>query len=303
MDYLDIMSGVDFLVEIGLADPQRLGVAGLSYGGYMTNWIVGHTDRFKAAVSISGIFTLASDFSNSSFPAWEREYLGAYYWEDREAYDAMSPGTCVKNIRTPVLIIHGDEDNNTFVTNSQELYQALFHMGRTVQFVRYPREGHELEEPNHILDAMEREIRWFDRYIMGREWRVRLGEWAEGEALSARVDGWSAEPEIREAGRAHAVQEKGDERYVLVLRVRGSGGEVLHPCRDVAVIDKDENQWAPAGVLAGEGKSRYSMKGDIAVTLEQEREIVISLIFDLPPKAGGLRLSVRDLPLMQLSPP
>lgn len=164
-DFQDIMAGVEWCVAKGIADPQRLGVMGGSYGGYMTNWAIGHTDRFKAAVSQFGIFHLQTDYSNSSLSRWDNDYLGAYYWEDPDIYRRLSPGSYIEAIKTPTLIIHGDDDDNTFISNSKELYQALRHRGVTTQFVHYPREGHGLREPNHRLDEIRRCLAWMDRYV------------------------------------------------------------------------------------------------------------------------------------------
>jgi dipeptidyl aminopeptidase/acylaminoacyl peptidase len=164
-DFQDILSGVDKCIEMGLADPDQLGIMGGSYGGYMTNWAVGHTDRFKGAVSMFGIFHLQTDYSNSELSGWDNDYLGAYYWQDPEIYRKLSPGSYIENIKTPTLIIHGDDDDNTFISNSKELYQALRHRGVTTQFVHYPREGHGLREPNHKLDEMRRCLAWMDRYV------------------------------------------------------------------------------------------------------------------------------------------
>jgi dipeptidyl aminopeptidase/acylaminoacyl peptidase len=164
-DYEDIMAGVDWCVQQGIADPARLGVMGGSYGGYMTNWVIGHTDRFAAAISMFGIFHLQTDYSNSELSRWDNDYLGAYYWEDPEIYRRLSPGSYIANIKTPTLILHGDDDDNTFISNSKELYQALRHRGVSTQFVHYPREGHGLREPNHRLDEMRRCLAWMDRYV------------------------------------------------------------------------------------------------------------------------------------------
>ena len=164
-DYHDIMTGVDWCVAQGIADPERLGVMGGSYGGYMTNWVIGHTQRFKAAISMFGIFHLQTDYSNSELSRWDNDYLGAYYWEDPEIYRRLSPGSYIEAIKTPTLIIHGDEDTNTFISNSKELYQALRHRGVTTQFVHYPREGHGVREPNHKLDEIRRCLAWMDKYV------------------------------------------------------------------------------------------------------------------------------------------
>jgi dipeptidyl aminopeptidase/acylaminoacyl peptidase len=164
-DFADIMAGVDWCLAQGIADPERLGVMGGSYGGYMTNWAIGHTDRFRAAISMFGIFHLQTDYSNSELSRWDNDYLGAYYWEDPEIFRRLSPGSYLTQIKTPTLILHGDEDTNTVLSNSRELYQALRHRGVVTQFVHYPRESHGLNEPNHRLDEIRRCLAWMDRFL------------------------------------------------------------------------------------------------------------------------------------------
>lgn len=183
-DYRDIMAGVDKVIALGVADPDRMGVMGLSYGGYMTNWIIGHTDRFKGAISESGVFSLITDYSNTVIPSWEVQYLKGYWWDRFDAYVRQSPAMRVANIRTPVLIMHGDDDTNTFVSNSKEMYQALRALGRTAEFVRYPREEHGVDEPAHRIDQANRWVAWFDRWVRGADsgarekdrW-VAVGDW------------------------------------------------------------------------------------------------------------------------------
>lgn len=170
IDYQDIMAGVDALIQDGMVDSTRMGVTGGSYGGYMTNWIISQTNRFRAAVSMYGIFSLFTDWSNSWQPAWEKMYLGIYYWErpitEDHPYVQYSPAFHVKQIHTPVLIMHGTEDKYTNLANSQEMYQALHTLGRDVKFVIYPREGHGLSgEPNHRRDVIHRAKRWFDEHL------------------------------------------------------------------------------------------------------------------------------------------
>ncbi len=173
IDYKDIMSGVNALIEEGYIDAERMGVIGGSYGGYLVNWIISQTDRFAAAVSQFGIFSLFTDWSNSWQPAWEKMYLGIYYWEEPitpdHPYVAYSPAFHVKNITTPVLILHGEDDKYTNLSNSQEMYQALKTLGREVKFVIYPREGHGINrEPNHARNVEHRSQDWFDKYLKGQ---------------------------------------------------------------------------------------------------------------------------------------
>ncbi len=165
-DYRDIMRGVDALVASGLVDSTRMGVIGGSYGGYMTNWIISQTNRFRAAVSMYGIFSLLTDWSNSIQPSWEKMYFGSYYWEKLQPYLSHSPAFFVQNIHTPVLILHGEDDQLTFISNSKEMYQALKMLERPVKFVVYPREGHGISrEPNHKVDVFVRATKWFNTYL------------------------------------------------------------------------------------------------------------------------------------------
>ena len=164
-DVSDILAGIDQAIAENIADPDKLAVIGSSYGGYLVNWLIAKTKRFQAAVSQFGIFSLTTDFSNSQAPRWETEYLGGYPWDTPEIYAERSPATYLKDIETPVLIMHGDGDPNTFIANSQEMYQALHLLGKTAEFVHYPREGHGFAEPQHRLDELRRCLHWFDKYL------------------------------------------------------------------------------------------------------------------------------------------
>jgi len=178
-DYQDIMAGVDAVVAEEWVDSKRLGVMGGSYGGYMTNWIISHSGRFKAAVSMYGMFSLITDFSNSVIPSFETDYLGDYYWENPERYARHSPSTFVTAIHTPLLLLHGEADSNTSLANSREMFTALRKLGRTVEMIRYPREDHGISnEPNHARDVVLRIEAWFARWFAPptavRGWTVRV---------------------------------------------------------------------------------------------------------------------------------
>ena len=169
-DYSDIMAGVDYIISQGSVDTTRMGVTGGSYGGYLTNWIISQNNRFEAAVSMYGLFSLFTDWSNSVQPAWEKMYLGYYYWEKQinmeNQYVSRSPAFYVQNIKTPTLIMHGDKDIYTNISNSREMYQALHTRGIPVQFVVFPRAGHGLRnEPNQYIDVVKRATNWFEKYI------------------------------------------------------------------------------------------------------------------------------------------
>ncbi len=169
-DYNDIMTGVDKIISMGIVDTSRMGVTGGSYGGYLTNWIISQTNRFNAAVSMYGIFSFFTDWSNSWQPSFEKMYFGYYYWEKpinmQNLYVNRSPAFYVQNISTPTLILQGAKDVYTDISNSREMYQALHARKIPVEFVVYPRAGHGIRnEPNQYLNLVHRALSWFEKYI------------------------------------------------------------------------------------------------------------------------------------------
>jgi len=168
-DFRDIMAGVDDLIKKGLADETKLGVEGWSYGGFRTNWIITHTDRFKAAVSGAGLSNLESFYGTTDIQGYMEYYHKGFPWISREIYRQSSPLTNTFKVKTPVLILHGEEDGRVPISQSEELYYYLKKSGVTVKFVRYPRESHGLREPQHQLDRYTRMLNWFNTHIMGKE--------------------------------------------------------------------------------------------------------------------------------------
>ncbi|MDT8323519.1 MAG: S9 family peptidase [Bacteroidota bacterium] len=169
-DYRDAMDVVDYLVRQGIADSSRMAVMGGSYGGYMTNWTISQTPRFKAAVSMYGIFSWLTDWSNSWQPSFERMFFGYDYWEkpldENSLWISRAPQTYVRNITTPTLILQGDADVYTNVSNSREMYQALNALGREVTFVVYHGAGHGIRTfPNQWVDVMQRTIDWITERV------------------------------------------------------------------------------------------------------------------------------------------
>jgi dipeptidyl aminopeptidase/acylaminoacyl peptidase len=163
-DYKDIMTGVDALIARGVADPQRLGVMGASYGGYMTNWIVTQTGRFRAASAGAGL----TDLPDLYYLSEGGEFLVGYFkrpWENRESYAAHSPLTFVERVTTPLLIQHGERDARVPIQNAWKFYRALNALGKTVEFDIYPRGGHVLYEPRLEREQMRRNFEWFTRWI------------------------------------------------------------------------------------------------------------------------------------------
>jgi dipeptidyl aminopeptidase/acylaminoacyl peptidase len=163
-DYRDIMAGVDHLIERGLADPERLGVMGASYGGFMTNWIVTQTDRFKAASTAASISDIADLYFLSDAGEVTEEYFGLP-WEESALYEAHSPITHVEAVKTPLLIQHGENDRRVPVQQAEKFYRALRKLGKTVEMDIYPRGGHVNYEPRLEKTIMERNLEWFERWI------------------------------------------------------------------------------------------------------------------------------------------
>jgi dipeptidyl aminopeptidase/acylaminoacyl peptidase len=297
-DYEDIMAGVDKVVQMGVADPERMGVMGLSYGGYMTNWMVSHTDRFKGAISESGIFNLVTDFSNSVYPSWEVGYLGGYYWDrDRlQLYVERSAFRYAEKIRTPVLILHGEADDNTYISNSKEMYQALRALGRTVEFAHYPREGHGFEEPNHLLDKSARWVRWFSRYVKGeqpsRKARYLPGEYAPAADWEYTVA--SVDEEGEYSGR------KAAGKYVevtLLVRIAAGGGKPLGlSSKDVTLELPDGRRIDAVGAVMAAVGARAILSGETRVEAEAPKDgsrgyVPFAVVFDVP--ADTKRATVR----------
>jgi dipeptidyl aminopeptidase/acylaminoacyl peptidase len=166
-DYEDVMSGVDYLIERGIADPARLAVKGYSYGGYLSGWIIGHTDRFKAAVFGAGLSNAISYYSTGDIQ-YQRETLHqGTPWRNNQNMIARSPVFYLQNAKTPSLIYHGEKDERVPLGQSLETYMGLKKASVTTQLVIYPREGHGLREPKHQLDKMRREIEWIEKYVRG----------------------------------------------------------------------------------------------------------------------------------------
>jgi dipeptidyl aminopeptidase/acylaminoacyl peptidase len=161
-DFDDVMSGVDLLVQQGIADADRLGVMGWSYGGFLTAWVIGHTDRFKAASVGAPATDWITYYAQSDGPrSTLLTYFGGNPWEKPESYNRHSPRTGVANIRTPSLLQIGALDIN----HNNEIYWSLTDRNIPVEYVVYPREPHGFTEPEHQRDVMERNLRWFMRWL------------------------------------------------------------------------------------------------------------------------------------------
>ncbi len=167
-DYRDLMAGVDAALRTHPhLDAGRLGVTGGSYGGFMTNWVITQTRRFKAAVAVASLSNLISFYATSLYQDLVHAEFGGFPWDDNhfEQLWKWSPLREVKNVRTPTLFLHGESDNDVHITQAEEMYTALRRRGIETELVRYPREGHGFQEPRHQYDSTERELAWMDRFL------------------------------------------------------------------------------------------------------------------------------------------
>jgi dipeptidyl aminopeptidase/acylaminoacyl peptidase len=170
-DFEDLMAALDQVIErTGFVDRARLGVAGGSYGGYMTNWAIGQTDRFAAAVTMRSIANLVSEYGQHDIVPWGRNELGPEPWPDADALWQRSPIRYVRNVRTPLLIIHGETDFRCAISQAEEFFGALRLLGKEVEFARFPGESHDLSRsgrPDRRVERLVRMAGWFGRHLLG----------------------------------------------------------------------------------------------------------------------------------------
>lgn len=163
-DFKDVMAGADWLVARGIADPNRLGIGGWSYGGYMAAWAVTQTTRFKAAVSGAPVIDMASEFGTENGSAYDEWFYGTPYAQP-DGFIKSSPMTFVKNVKTPTLLLQGEDDTTDPIGQSQQFYRGLKRYGVESDLVLYPREPHGLREERHLIDRLTRILAWYDKYL------------------------------------------------------------------------------------------------------------------------------------------
>lgn len=164
-DWQDILAGVNACIAAGIADPERLGICGWSYGGFMTAWAVTRTDRFKAAVMGAGISDWLSFHGTSNLPTWDAQAYQADPYDPEGPFVRFSPITYVHQVKTPTLILHGEKDPYVPVGQAYQFFRALKELGVPVELVIYPREGHGILEKAHVRDQLERIVAWFEKML------------------------------------------------------------------------------------------------------------------------------------------
>jgi dipeptidyl aminopeptidase/acylaminoacyl peptidase len=167
-DFEDVMAGTDYLESLPYVNSKRIGITGGSYGGFMTNWAVGHTQRYKAAVTQRSVVDMVPFFGSSDVGFLFHHELGGHPWENLEGYRKQSPLTYAKKIRTPLLIIHSENDMRCNIEQAENLFATLKVLKRKTEFVRFPAEPHGLSRggrPDRRLIRLEKILDWFERYL------------------------------------------------------------------------------------------------------------------------------------------
>lgn len=167
-DLRDILAGVEEVVKSRPVDPQRVGIGGWSYGGFMTMWAITQTNRFKAAMAGAGIANWLSYYGQNRIDTWMIPFFGASVYDNPEIYEKISPIHFVKQVKTPTLIMVGDSDAEVPSPQSYELWHALKALGVPTQLVVFPGEGHSIRQPQNRRELMRRMLGWFDRYLQER---------------------------------------------------------------------------------------------------------------------------------------
>jgi|SRR5882724_2267426 len=170
-DLRDILNGLDAVLKTAPIDPQRVGITGWSYGGYMTMWALTQTDRFKAAVAGAGLSNWLSYYGTNNIDTWMIPYFGSSVYDDPKVYERSSPMTFIKRVKAPTLIVGGDRDAEVPITQSYEYWNALRRLGVKTEFVVYPDEGHFFFKRADQGDVMSRLVAWFNAYLQAGQYR------------------------------------------------------------------------------------------------------------------------------------
>ena len=164
-DYQDLMTGVDHVIGMGVADPERMGVMGWSYGGFMTSWVITQTHRFKAASVGAAVTNLMSFIGTADIPSFIPDYFGGQPWENLDIYRAHSAMFNAKGVTTPSLIQHGEADERVPISQGYEFYNALKVQNVPVRMIVLPRMPHGPNEPKMVLKSKQTNLDWFEEYL------------------------------------------------------------------------------------------------------------------------------------------
>ncbi|MBD3274907.1 MAG: prolyl oligopeptidase family serine peptidase [Candidatus Marinimicrobia bacterium] len=164
-DVQDILTGIDALIAQGLVDTNRIGVMGWSYGGYLTTWLVGHSDRFRAASAGASVTNLLAIQGTTNISSFGSDYFGGFLWEIPQLYLERSPLFAVEHMHTPLLLQHGSDDMIVPLAQSIQLHHQLRTLDRGVSLIVYPNQSHSLSDPSHMLHHLQTNLKWFEDHL------------------------------------------------------------------------------------------------------------------------------------------
>jgi dipeptidyl aminopeptidase/acylaminoacyl peptidase len=168
--YTDLMAAVDAAAKRDDIDEQRLAAMGGSFGGYMANWVAGHTDRFRAVVTHASIWDMRAMHGTSDLgPIWDEREFGDPY-EDPSAYEEHSPNRHIRGITTPMLVVHGENDHRCHISDALRLWTDLMRHGVDAKFLYFPDENHWVLKPRNARLWYETVLAFLDHHVLGREW-------------------------------------------------------------------------------------------------------------------------------------
>jgi len=169
-EYEDLMTGVDYVIEEGYADSERMGIRGWSWGGVLGGWTITHTTRFKAASLGAMVTDWIAEYANGFGHNIVRWLIGGHYWENPDGWRTRSSLTYIRDVTTPTIVFHGEKDTTCSPPQSMTFSVALKDQGVPVRYILFPREPHGLREPRHQRTRDIEEIKWMQKYVLGLEW-------------------------------------------------------------------------------------------------------------------------------------
>jgi dipeptidyl aminopeptidase/acylaminoacyl peptidase len=246
-DYADLMSALDQAIErTGYIDINRMGIGGGSYGGYMTNWAIGHTDRFSAAVAMRSLSNLVSEYAQHDIVLWGQLELGPPPWPSLDELWRRSPIRYVQNIRTPLLLSCGEMDLRTAISQSEELFGAMRLLGKTVEMVRFPEESHDLSRsgrPDRRVERLRRIAGWYQRFLG----TAAIDRFVEEETQLLPIPALATRGEI--AGIAHEDQLELPAHDAAAAATDTLAIDALASARSLAELETREHEIAePPGL-------------------------------------------------------
>ena len=291
-DMRDLLTGIEMLVEQKQVDPRRQFVYGVSYGGFMTTWLVGHTTQFQAAVAQNAVTDMNMMWGLSDLQSWTEWELGGKPWQVAEAMRAHSPTTFVERVATPTLLLHSREDRRCPLPMGRAFHQLLLGRGVPTGLIEYPGEGHGIKQPRHRVDVLRRTLDWFARFDPAREVSiftlgdsitkgVRPGVKAE-ETFAARL-----EASLRKSGVPARVENVGigGERTDQALRRLESAIVARRPAL-VTIMYGTNDSYVDQGKLESR-LTRIEYRDNLVALVRRLRDTGIEPVLMTEPRWGA----------------